>query len=177
MPQRQNRMPGVNWSEYSTKPPRARRPRASGAAEGETTETQGSGFRPGHHILVHQPAPFVGPHSVSHAARGFPGSPTQKSRYYNPSNVSGSQFNRPEIHHAVQTGIRAHTRSMYFRRAGFGAALRYTLGMEQVPSHLQDYLNARMNPRNQGGQHVGPIYAHYRREQEGYTPSHESYYA
>jgi hypothetical protein len=77
----------------------------------------------------------------------------------------------------LQSAIRSHTRSQYFRRAGFGAALRYTLGMEQTPSHVQDYLNARMNPRNQHGVHPGPIQAHYRRDPQEYHLSHETYYS
>ena len=89
-----------------------------------------------------------------------------KGRYFNPANTNGNQFNKPAVKGALQGAVRAHTRSQYFRRSGFGAAMRYTLGMEQVPSHVQDYLNARTNPRNQTGIHPGPW--------TGYNMPHQS---
>jgi phosphoribosyl 1,2-cyclic phosphodiesterase len=107
-----------------------------------------------------QQLPFQGTMSVRK-----PGAPTFKQtglgKFFNPRNVNGEQFNKPEVQHQLQNMARAHTRSQYFRRAGFGAALRYTLDMEQVPSHVQDYLNARSNPRNVTGIHPGPMHSYY----------------
>ena len=51
-------------------------------------------------------------------------------------------------------GVRAHTRAQYFRHAGMGAAIRHTLGIEQVPSHVTDYINAQ---QRMAGQRQNPI--------------------
>lgn len=122
-----------------------------------------------------QPRPAPGGPSSPLATRGFAAKGVR--RFYSPTNTNGNQFNTKATQQAAQHALRTHTLHQYFRRAGFGAALRYTLGMEQVPSHLQDYLNARTHGRNQGGQHVGPIYAHYGRNTEAYQPSHRTYYS
>ena len=65
-------------------------------------------------------------------------------------NLQGRQVNKPAVKGAVKGVLDAHARSQYFRHAGFGAALRYTLGMPQVPSHVNDYLNARHNQQVRG---------------------------
>jgi hypothetical protein len=134
----QYRLPNVKWGEYTTKQPRTRKavpdPAASiGAQQPDSTTIEG---------LPAQPR-IVGPHF---GIRG-PG------KYYNPRNVSGQQFNKPAIKQGLTDLSRLHTRSQYFRHAGFTAALRYTLGIEQVPSHVSDYLNADrrqtgLNPRS-----------------------------
>jgi hypothetical protein len=80
-----------------------------------------------------------------------------KTKYYNPLNVKGEQFNKPAVKQGLTDIAEHHARSQYFRRAGFGAALRYTLGMDQVPSHVQDYLNSRQ--RRQTGLNPGDINA------------------
>jgi hypothetical protein len=76
----------------------------------------------------------------------------------NPNN-SAPQFNRQAVQDKLQNAVHAAGRAAYFRRAGFGAALRYTLGMEQVPSHVQDYMNARTRGRRQTGIRPSPLYA------------------
>lgn len=138
------RLPKVKWSEYSTKKPRSRTTTqnpgaASGATIGMTPQAGLSG-------LPAQPN-IRGPHF---ALQG-------KAKFYNPLNVKGQQFNKPAIHQAAEGLAYSHLRSQYFRRAGFGAALRYTLGMEQTPSHVQDYLNSRQ--RRQTGLNPGDVNA------------------
>jgi len=78
-------------------------------------------------------------------------------KFYNPHNrnLHGGQFNKPGIKQAGEGIAFSHLRSQYFRRAGMGAALRYTLGLEQVPSHVQDTLNSRQ--RRQTGLNPGDI--------------------
>lgn len=46
--------------------------------------------------------------------------------------------------------------NQHFRHAGVGAALRYTLGLPQTPSHISDYLNARMGGTEPGPAHQAP---------------------
>jgi hypothetical protein len=96
-----------------------------------------------------QPPPVVGAHFSTQGT----------GKYFNPRNVNGQQFNRPAVKKAVMTGIEAHSRAQYFRRAGMGAAIRYTLGMPQVPSHVNDYFNARTHGQRQTGIHRGSVYA------------------
>lgn len=92
---------------------------------------------------------------------GVPGKPVfasqGKRKYYNPFNVKGEQFNQPAVKQSLTDIANSHARSQYFRRAGFGAALRYTLGMEQVPSHEADWINSRQ--RRQTGLLPGDINA------------------
>jgi len=52
--------------------------------------------------------------------------------------------------------------------------MRYTLGMEQTPSHLNDYMNTRF--RNQHGIHPGPRYGVTHESGELGTP-HRNYYS
>jgi hypothetical protein len=73
-------------------------------------------------------------------------------------NANGLQFNKPAVKQAVSNVVEAHTRGQYFRRAGMGAALRYTLGMGQVPSHMTDYLNARTHGQRQTGINPGALH-------------------
>ena len=74
-------------------------------------------------------------------------------KYFNPRNTQGQQFNKPAVKGALIGAVRAHNRSQYFRHAGFGAALRHILDIEQVPSHQTDYMNAqrRMEGHRQNG--------------------------
>jgi hypothetical protein len=71
-------------------------------------------------------------------------------RYYNPSNVSGKQFNKPAIMDSLRKGVQAYSEAQYFRKAGLAAATRHMLGMPQMPSHMNDYLRARHNGRRPG---------------------------
>jgi len=73
-------------------------------------------------------------------------------------NANGLQFNKPAVKQAVGNAVEAHSRAQYFRRAGMGAALRYTLGMPQVPSHVSDYLNARTHGQRQTGINPGALH-------------------
>jgi hypothetical protein len=95
-----------------------------------------------------QPPPVVGPHF------GVTGA----GKYFNPHNVNGQQFNRPAVKQVVGNAVEAHSRAQYFRRQGFGAALRYTLGMPQVPSHVNDYINARTHGQRQTGINPGALH-------------------
>jgi hypothetical protein len=65
-------------------------------------------------------------------------------------NGNGLQFNKPAVRSAVQKGVQSYGEAQYFRHAGFGAALRHTLGMPQMPSHMNDYLRARHNTSVRG---------------------------
>lgn len=65
-------------------------------------------------------------------------------------NNNGLQFNKPAIKHAVMSGVQAYSEAQYFSHSGFGAALRHTLGMPQMPSHMNDYLRSRHNARTVG---------------------------
>jgi hypothetical protein len=43
----------------------------------------------------------------------------------------------------------------YFRHAGMHAAFRHMLGLEQLPSHKEDYYRARLNKRQPQNQNAG----------------------
>lgn len=94
--------------------------------------------------------PIAGPSQQKQYAPGSTFRLSGLGKYYNPQNVSGSQFNRPAIMGALKKGVQAYSEAQYFRHAGFGAALRHTLGMPQMPSHMNDYLRARHNNKNVG---------------------------
>jgi hypothetical protein len=79
-------------------------------------------------------------------------SPFAKSgvgKYVN-RNANGVQFNKPAVTHAVDNVTRGLANAQYFRHAGMGAALRHTFGLKQIPSHVNDFLNARHNATIQG---------------------------
>jgi hypothetical protein len=105
-----------------------------------------------------RPAP-LGPHSQSYAGKGFGGGSTNWRRYYNPSNTNGRQFNTEGVRNSLIGIAEGHARSQYFRRAGMGSAVRYTLGLRQLPSHMTDYIN-----RQTHGQADSPLYAHEQEE-------------
>lgn len=135
----------VNWGEYSTRQPRPRatpQERAKAVTEAITQPRGGLNFGQG--INAGQiPTKVLGPHFYIKGPR----------RYVNPINrsLSGSQFNGPAFKDAAINAVRADTRSQYFRHAGFGAAIRHTLGIEQVPSHVTDYMNAQIRNMRQTG--------------------------
>jgi hypothetical protein len=81
-------------------------------------------------------------------------------KYVNPRNGNGNQFNRPAVKGALVSAVRAHNRAQYFRHAGFGAAIRHVLDIEQVPSHQTDYMNAqrRMEGKRQNGINPSAVY-------------------
>jgi hypothetical protein len=89
-----------------------------------------------------------------------------EGKHYNARNVHGQQFNTGSVRGKVMKGVESHTRSQYFRRAGLGAAMRYTLGMQQVPSHVSDFLNARTHGQRQTGKQPQPMYVQATPEQE-----------
>lgn len=63
----------------------------------------------------------------------------------------GRQLQSPETKMSVARILDQGQKAKYFRHAGFGAALRHTLGLPQTPSHLNDYFRAQYN-RGQNGQ-------------------------
>jgi hypothetical protein len=85
-------------------------------------------------------------------------------KYVNPANrnLGGSQFNKPAVKSAAEDVVRKHSMAQYFRHAGMGAAIRYTLGIEQTPSHMSDYLNSTkrrqtgLDPRSSLAQMLRP---------------------
>lgn len=91
--------------------------------------------------------PIFGTHGVSH--------------FYNPNNTNGKQFNTPAIKDKLVNIAEHHATSQYFKRAGFGAALRYTLGLRQIPSHMTDYINSQTRGQNQTGRNPNPAYIAY----------------
>ena len=126
MATRQNRLPGVKWSEYSDRPPRKRQqPR---------------------------PEPLSGDPNPALQQQETPGVPGG-----NP-NVSGSQFNKAKVQNALVGLAERHATSQYFRHAGFGAALRYTIGLRQLPSHMTDYINSQTRGQKQTGINPNPAY-------------------
>lgn len=58
-------------------------------------------------------------------------------------NGNSLQFNKPAVKGALENTTNALEDAKWFRRQGFGAAWRHTLGMEQVASHHNDQMNAR----------------------------------
>jgi hypothetical protein len=100
-----------------------------------------------------------------------PGTPTfdqtGMGKFYNPRNVNGKQFNTPEVTRVMRHAVEGHTNARFFRHAGLGAALRYTLHMPQVPSHMTDYINAQTRGRAQTGINPGALMSG-----GGYEPMH-----
>lgn len=76
-------------------------------------------------------------------------------KYLGRDHTNGLQFNKPAIKQATEDSFNAFTRGQYFRHAGMGQAIRYTLGVEQVPSHVNDWINARNSA--QRGIHPGEV--------------------
>lgn len=68
-------------------------------------------------------------------------------KYFN-RNTNGAQFNTPAIVHSLQKGYQAYEEASYYRRAGFGPAIRNTLGMGPPPSHMSDTIQARQKQQN-----------------------------
>jgi macrodomain Ter protein organizer (MatP/YcbG family) len=60
-------------------------------------------------------------------------------------NANGLQFNKPAVLNTVKKGMDAYSTARYFSHAGFGEAIRYTLGMQPTPSHMNDWIRARHN--------------------------------
>jgi len=54
--------------------------------------------------------------------------------------VNGRQFNKPAITGAIGKGLDMYATARYFRHAGFAQALRHTLGLQPVPSHMNDWI-------------------------------------
>lgn len=107
-----------------------------------------------------RPGPIAGPGPEATGESGDYFNVRGPGRYYNPQNSNDQQFNRPAVKGMLHNVVEAHTRAQYFRRAGMGQAIRYTLGMGPTPSHVNDYINARMNPSNSTGLHPGSVYIH-----------------
>lgn len=84
-----------------------------------------------------------------------------EGKHYNARNLHGHQFNKGTVRGKVMAGVEMHTRAQYFRRAGMGAAIRYTLGMQQVPSHVSDFLNARTHGQRQTGRNPNTVYVEH----------------
>src|SRR6516165_12250933 len=53
---------------------------------------------------------------------------------------NGQQFNKPEITKAVGKGLDMYMTARYFRHAGFAQAIRHTMGLQPVPSHMNDWI-------------------------------------
>jgi hypothetical protein len=68
-------------------------------------------------------------------------------KYFN-RNTNGAQFNTPAIVGSLQKGYQAYEEAKYYRRAGFGPAIRNTLGMGPPPSHMSDTIQTRQRQQN-----------------------------
>jgi hypothetical protein len=163
MPNVQRRLPGEQWSAFSTKQPGSQQPSAfSGEQQGQLFSTKpyqqeqappSTGYKWG------RPADRpLGPEMPSEQLKlqpqpqQQPKSPFAESgigKYY-VKNGNGRQFNKPAVMGAVKSGIQAYSEAQYFRHSGMGSALRHTLGMPQMPSHMNDYLRARHNTNVRG---------------------------
>jgi hypothetical protein len=64
-------------------------------------------------------------------------------KYFNPRNVNGQQFNKPAVKEAVGKGLDMYMTARYFRHAGMAQAVRHTLGLQPVPSHMNDWIRAQ----------------------------------
>lgn len=74
-------------------------------------------------------------------------------------NVNGQQFGKSPFRQGLEKVVEGHSRAQYFRHAGMGAAIRFTLGMEQTPSHMNDYINSRGRVRRSTGMNPGDVNA------------------
>lgn len=93
-------------------------------------------------------APIAGPSSPVNNPRTntYKGTQFDQSgvgRYL--KNKNGLQFNTPAALNSARTIADAYQSAQYHRQAGFGAAIRTTLGLGN-PSHPGDYIRARQNP-------------------------------
>jgi hypothetical protein len=70
--------------------------------------------------------------------------PYRVNRFLN-RNANGNQFNKPEVKKAGIDLLNAYSTAHYFRHAGFGQAIRYTLGLNPTPSHMNDWIRAQHN--------------------------------
>lgn len=162
MPNVQRRLPGEQWSAFSTKRASAfggqqqqqaptgtpLRTAAQVAQERTAGIKPGGPFTPPPRPSQPQPAqpqpPMFGGATVgpSFATKGV-------GKYFN-RNANGNQFNKPAIRSAVDNITKATANAQYFQHAGFGAALRHSFGLQQIPSHVNDFLNANHNTSVRG---------------------------
>src|SRR5215467_4752612 len=83
--------------------------------------------------------------------------PDENNRLIN-RQVQPGQFNRENVKEAAKSMVDLYTMGRYFRHVGVSGAIRHVLGMPQVPSHVNDHINARRN-QVQHGHQPKPIYA------------------
>jgi hypothetical protein len=142
-------LPGEDWSAFSTQRPDSAF--STGYRQGRPYDKP---IGPQLRDVSHQPRLTAAPPGYQRYPEqpAQPPSPFAKSgigKYVN-RNANGTQFNKPAIRGAVDNITRATANAQYFRHAGFGAALRHSFGMQQIPSHVNDFLNARHNATVQG---------------------------
>lgn len=77
-------------------------------------------------------------------------------KYYNPSNVSGQQFNHPAIKQAVGNTLDKLQAAQYYRHAGLAEGMRGALGLPQRPSHTNDWINAKHRAETEGTRGINP---------------------
>lgn len=171
MPDVQRRLPGVKWSETSTKQSRPRPTPPSGgplpgAPEGQMFDTgpftrprdepQEPGWgvahgRPNYLGQGPEPQPVAHQAPLTRAPLGYQAYPKEHppefaqkgiGKYFL-RNANGFQFNKPAIHQGVQNLVQAGKDANFFMHAGMGEALGYTVGLGTSPSHRSDDINTR----------------------------------
>jgi hypothetical protein len=83
-----------------------------------------------------------------------------RGKYFNPSNVNGQQFNKPAVSQAIGKGLDMYMTARYFRHAGMAQAVRHTLGLQPVPSHMNDWIRAQHKFTEVGLPGLNPQDAH-----------------
>ena len=123
-------------------------------------------------LFSKQPKQTPQPFDVGNVPKATPGGPSFATRgvgkFYNPGNTNGNQFNKPAMQKATETALNSYATAKYFRNAGMGQALRYTLGMRPVPSHMNDWIIAEHNKKTASSQGLQPtaLQAHTNPAQE-----------
>jgi hypothetical protein len=79
-------------------------------------------------------------------------------------NVSSSQFDNSPVIDTLRKAADKHAITQHFRQNGFGDAIRYTLGLRQIPSHMTDFINAQTRVNTRTGIQPGPKYQRYHPE-------------
>jgi len=74
--------------------------------------------------------------------------------------VNGGQFNKPAIVGAIGKGLDMYQTARYFRHAGMAQAMRHTLGLDPVPSHMNDWIRANHKLAESGMSGLNPPDTH-----------------
>jgi hypothetical protein len=165
MPNVQRRLPGEQWSAFSTKTNKsAFSPGQSEPEQGQLFSTKpfqqeqappSTGYkwgRPADRPLGPDPKMASEQPELTKFQKPTAPSPFADKGVgkYVVKNGNGLQFNKPAVKSAVAKGVQAYGEAQYFRHSGMGAAMRHTLGMPQMPSHMNDYLRSRHNTSVRG---------------------------